>query len=222
MTEVREQEPAPARTASRSRGLRRPAGLAVLGALAGVAAKAADESGWQWAGDLGTYPAAWVLVVALISRFAPGVGAAALRAAAFFAAMTAAYYGWAVFVLGFGYEPQLILAWLALSATAVAVFAMGTCWATRRPGPAAGAVLALAAGTALANGALRGVWLERTGSDVVLHPVQAAVEIVVALVVVLVLPRHRSTRLWALGLLLPMAWLAQELLNRLLHDTGII
>ena len=61
-----------------------------------------------------------MLVVALIGRFAPTLARAAGRAAAFFAAMTAAYYAWAVLVLGFGYEPDLIVAWLALSATATA------------------------------------------------------------------------------------------------------
>ncbi|NEK86512.1 hypothetical protein GCU60_12220 [Blastococcus saxobsidens] len=197
-------------------------GFALLGALAGAAAKAADESGLQWAADLGTYPAAWVLVVALIGRFAPGLGAAAGRAAVFFAAMTAAYYGWAVFVLGFGYEPELILAWLALSATAVAAFAVVTWWACRRPGLLAGAVLALAGGTAFAHGAVRGLYLSWTGAAVPLRPVQAVVEVVVALVVTLVLPRAPSTRLWAVGLLLPMAWLAQELLDRVLYGTGFL
>ncbi|TYP86830.1 DUF6518 family protein [Blastococcus xanthinilyticus] len=222
MTDLAEPTAGTTAPPSRRGELRRLCGFAVLGALAGVAAKLGDESGWQWAGDLGTYPAAWVLVVALIGRFAPGVGTAAVRAAVFFAAMTAAYYSWAVFVLGFGYQPALIAAWLLLSASAVAAFAAVVSWAARRPGPLAGAVLALAAGTALVNGALRGVWLVWTGSAVVLHPVQAVAEVVVVLVVVLVLPRHRSTRLWALGLLLPMAWLAQELVNRLLYDTGVI
>ncbi|MGY2003559.1 DUF6518 family protein [Blastococcus sp. SYSU DS1024] len=223
MTEVTEVtgDAAPGRAATRGVALPRLAGLAVLGGVAGVAAKLGDESGWRWAADLGTYPAAWVLVVALIGRFAPGVASAAVRAAVFFAAMTAAYYGWAVVVLGFGYEPELIAAWLLLSATAVAVFAAVCWWASRRPGPLPGALLALAAGTALANGAVRGFWLERTGSDVVLHPVQAVVEVAVVLVVVLLLPRRRSTRLWALGLLLPMAWLAQELLDRL-YGTGLV
>ena len=43
-------------------------GVALLGVLAGVAAKAADESGLRWAADLGSYPAAWVLAVALLGR----------------------------------------------------------------------------------------------------------------------------------------------------------
>jgi hypothetical protein len=192
-------------------------GFALLGAVAGVAAKLGDESGWQWAGDLGTYPAAWVLVVALIGRSAPGAGAAAARAAVFFAAMTAAYYGWAVYVLGFGYDPGLILAWLFLAVTAVAVFAAVVRWATRRPGPVAGALLALAAGTALAHSAVWGYYLTWTGSPVPRHPVQAVVEVGVALVVTLVLPRFHSTRLWALALLLPMAWVATRALD-LLHQ----
>lgn len=39
--------------------------LALVGGLAGIAAKAADESGVRGAADLGSYPAAWVLAVAL-------------------------------------------------------------------------------------------------------------------------------------------------------------
>jgi hypothetical protein len=51
------------------------AGFVLLGVLAGVTAKAADESGWGWAADLGSYPAAWVLAVALIGGSAPSVRA---------------------------------------------------------------------------------------------------------------------------------------------------
>jgi len=54
----------------RRAGLRLLATFAGLGVLAGVAAKAADESGWRWAADLGSYPAAWVLAVAVIGRSA--------------------------------------------------------------------------------------------------------------------------------------------------------
>jgi len=51
--------------------------LVVAGVLAGIAAKAADESGRRWAADLGSYPAAWVLAVALIGRCAGTPRAAA-------------------------------------------------------------------------------------------------------------------------------------------------
>jgi hypothetical protein len=198
--------------------------FAAIGVLAGIAAKAGDESGWRWAADLGSDAAAWVLAVALIGRYAPTVALAALRAATFFAAMTVAYYGWAVAVLGFGYEPDLIAAWLALSATAVAVFAAGTRWATSRPGVLPGAFLGLVAGTVLVGGAVRRLWLWTDGSLVaeLVNPVQAVIEVVAVLVVTLVLPRHRSTRLWALALTLPMWWLAQTLIQELLYGTGVI
>jgi hypothetical protein len=196
----------------------------VLGVLAGVAAKAGDESGWNWAGDLGSEPAAWVLVVALIGRYAPTVVLAASRAAVFFAAMTLAYYGWAVLVLGFGYQPDLIVAWLALSASAVAAVAAGTHWATRRPGLPSGAFLALAAGIVLVGGAVRRVilWADGARLPELVNPIQVGVEVVAVLLITLMLPLHRSTRLWALALVLPMWWLAQELIEHLLYGTGFI
>jgi hypothetical protein len=209
----------------RARGdLRVLAGFTTLGVLAGIAAKAGDESGWRWAADLGSDPAAWVLAVALIGRYAPTAALAALRAAVFFAAMTVAYYGWAVGVLGFGYEPDLVVAWLGLSATAVAVFAAGTRWATRRSGVLPGAVLALVAGTVLAGGAVRRLWLWADGSvaSELANPVQAVVEIAAVLVVVVVLPTYTRTRLWALALTLPMWWLASTLIQQLLYGTGVI
>ena len=118
----------PARRAAESSRL---VGLAALGVLAGIAAKAADESGMTWAADLGTYPAAWVLAVALIGRYAPTLLLAAVRAAVFFAAMTVAYYTWAAVVLNFGWS-SLLVPWLVLSSTAVAGAAVTAWWGTRR------------------------------------------------------------------------------------------
>ncbi len=60
-----------------------------------------------------SYPAAWVLAVALLGRAAPTVCAAAARSAAFFAAMSVAYYAWAALALGFGWN-RLLGAWLLL------------------------------------------------------------------------------------------------------------
>ncbi|TFV91639.1 hypothetical protein E4P40_05645 [Blastococcus sp. CT_GayMR20] len=166
-------------------------GFAAFGLLAGIAAKVGDESGWSWAGDLGSYPAAWVLAVALIGRAAPAWRTAAVRAAVFFAAMTVAYYAYAAWVLGFGWN-RLLPVWLLLSATAVACAAVAAWWGTRRPGPLPGALMAAAAGIVLAG---RGAGI------------QLVVDVVVAVVLVLLLPRHGSTRVWALVLTLPMAWL---------------
>ncbi|WP_113800437.1 DUF6518 family protein [Blastococcus sp. TF02-8] len=190
---------------------------AVTGVLAGVAAKAADESGWQAAADLGTYPAAWVLAVVLVGRSAPTAVAAAARAAVFFAAMTLAYYAYAAWVLHFGWS-RLLPVWLVLSATAVAVTAAGSWWATRRSGPLPGAGLALAGGIALAGGAFLPLWRRLTGTaaegELLLHPVQGVVDGVVAVLLVAMLPRHLTTRLWGLALLAPMTWLALRLFDR--------
>jgi hypothetical protein len=181
------------------------------GVLAGAAAKAADESGVAWAADLGTYPAAWVLVVALIGRAAPTAAAAAARAAVFFAAMTTAYYAWAAWVLGFGWS-RLLPAWLVLSATAVAATAAACWWATRRVGALPGGVVALAAGVTLAGGEAAALFWTLTGAAGpgfrTVHPVQGWVDVVVAVLLVAVVPRSGRTRLWALVLLAPATWLA--------------
>jgi len=181
--------------------------LALAGAgglAAGVAAKAADASGWRWAAELGHYPAAWVLVVALIGWRAPSLRAAAVRAAVFFAAMTVTYYGWAGLVLDRGWEVRLLVAWLVLSATAVPVTAAAVHVATRRTGWLPGALLATTAGITLGGGVL---------ADVGDHPVQAVADVVVAVVLVVVLPRDGRTRLEAVGLTAPLTWGAAQLLD---------
>ncbi|MCA0144364.1 DUF6518 family protein [Blastococcus sp. LR1] len=191
-------------------------GFLLAGVLAGVAAKAADESGWRWAADLGTFPAAWVLAVALIGRCAPTVVAAAVRAAVFFASMTLAYYCYAAWVLHFGWN-RLLPVWLLLSATTVAATAAGVRWAARRSGPLPAAGWSLAAGIVLAGGQFLPLWRRVTGTaargEVLIHPVQGVVDAVVALVLVLVLPRDLPTRIWALVLLAPMTWLALRLFD---------
>lgn len=177
---------------------RRLLAAAPAGVLAGIAAKAADESGQAWAADLGSYPAAWVLAVAALGRWAPSARAAAARACVFFAVMSLAYYAWAALVLGFGWN-RLLVAWLLLSVTVVPAVAVAAQWATRRPGPLPGALLAGAAGIVLAGGAVL--------ADAGAHPVQAVADVVAAAVLVAVLPRHGRTRLWAPALLLPATWL---------------
>ncbi len=178
---------------------------AVLGVLAGVVAKAADESGLTWAADLGSYPALWVLAVALVGRAAPTARAAAARAALFFAAMTLAYYAWAALVLGFGWN-RLLPAWLVLSATAVAGVAAAVQVAARRSGLLPAAVSAAAAGIVLGGGALGGP----PG-----HAVQAVADVAVVAVLLAVVPRDRRTRLTALLVVLPAAWVAARGLDLL-------
>jgi hypothetical protein len=88
----------------------------------------------------------------------------------------------------------------------------------------AGGLVALVAGTALVGGALRKLYLWWDGSveAMALQTVQAAMELVAVLVISLVLPRHRSTRVWALALVLPMWWLADRVINLALYGTGVI
>jgi hypothetical protein len=146
-----------------------------------------------------SYPAAWVLAVALLGRAAPTVCAAAARSAAFFAAMSVAYYAWAALALGFGWN-RLLGAWLLLSATAVPAVAAAVRWATRCPDLLPGAPLAGTAGIVLAGGAVL--------ADATARPVQAVADVAVAAVLVVVLPRDARTRLWAAVLLVPATWLA--------------
>ena len=84
--------------------------------------------------------------------------------------------------------------------------------------------MGLVAGTALVGGGLRGLyrWWDGSYPDVALRPVQAGVEVLAVLVIALVLPRHRSTRLWALALVLPMWWLADRLIDLALYGTGVL
>lgn len=186
-----------------------------LGLLAGVLAKAGDESGWRWAADLGTYPAAWVLAVALIGRLSPSPRAAAVRAGAFFAAMAVAYYTWAALVLDFGWAPRLLVVWLLLSATAVPVTGAVVHWATRRSGPLPGALLGVPAGLVLGSGAARQLWLQRVDPDLALpdRPVQVVAELVTAVVLVAVLSRDRRTGRWAAVLAVPAVLVAAPVLD---------
>lgn len=189
------------------------------GVLAGIAAKAGDESGWRWAADLGTYPAAWVLAVAVMGWAAPTPGAAALRAGVFFAAMTLAYYGWAAAVLGFGWQWDLVVVWLLLSATAVPATGAVVHWATRRAGWRPGALLGVPAGLVLGSGAAREAWRawgdQALAAVVPARPVQTVVELVTVVVLVAVLPRHRSTRFWAVLWAVPATVLAPHALDLL-------
>ncbi len=202
----RSARPSPSSTSRRTSDPARTLGLAAgAGLLAGIAAKAADESGLTWAADLGSYPALWVLAVALVGRAAPTARVAAVWAAVFFAAMTLAYYAWAALVLGFGWN-RLLPAWLVLSATAVAAVAAAVQQAARRPGVRAAAVVAAVVGIVLGGGALGG-----PGG----HPVQAVADVVVAGLLVAVLPRDARTRWWTLALLVPVTVLAARGLDLL-------
>jgi hypothetical protein len=62
---------------------------------------------------------------------------------------------------------------------------------------------------------MRQMWWSWTGRypTTAPRPVQAAVEVAVVLVLTVVLPGQLRTRLWALALTVPMAWLSVRLLD---------
>ena len=74
------------------------------------------------------------------------------------------------------------------------------------------ATVAISAGLAaiaFGGGVVRQQWGIWTGAQPYLmaQPVQAVVDVVVTLVLVVVLPRHPRTRLWAVALTVPLVWL---------------
>ncbi len=186
-----------------------------LGLLAGVLAKAGDESVRQWAADLGTYPAAWVLAVALIGWWAPTPRAAAVRSGTFFAAMAVAYYAWAALVLDFGWSPRLLIAWLGLSATAVPATGAVVHGATRRSGPLPGGLLGVPAGLVLGSGAAQEWWRAwvQAGPALPDRPVQVIAELVTAATLVAVLPQDPRTGRWAAVLAVPAVLVAAPVLG---------
>jgi hypothetical protein len=82
--------------------------------------------------------------------------------------------------------------------------------------------MAMAGGIALAGGSLQRLVHVLAGGlpATAGRPVQAAVDVLVAVVLAVVLPRHRATRVWALVLTVPLTGLAAVLLQRLYHLLG--
>jgi len=181
--------------------------LAALGVVAGVAAEAFHRS-VGWGAAQGSFTAASVLAVALVGRLAPRGSAAVLRSVVFYAAMSIAVCVSAAELFDVGWNFRQLAAWLFLSATVVPALALALWWATQRAGLLPGALVAVPTAFVLAGGA---VWWQievMTGRQphLVDRPVQAAFEAVTALVLLLALPRHASTRVWAVVLAVPFTW----------------
>lgn len=194
--------------------LPRLVGVAALGAASGVLAKVADESGVGWLSDLGSYPGAWILIVALFGFAGPTPGTAAGWSALFFVAMCLGYYAWSVLVLGFPLAAEIYL-WLAAAITVAPVTGAAAWWATRRRGAAPGLAVAGIAGLALSSGKVHQFWLYANGlfPEHALRPIQATLEIAMALTIALMLPRDALTRVWAGVGLVPMVWMAPRIVD---------
>ncbi len=198
-------------------------GWLVLGGLAaGAAAKIADESGIGWLADLGTYPAVWVLALAVLSRAAPSAAAAAVTAGMFFSSMVLGYYAWARLALSFPWGPEPLY-WLAIATVAVPLLATGVWWALRNTGALAGLVLSAVAAIAVGNGAMLRAFRALTGHlplDL-LRPVQVIAEIVISILLIVVFPRDNRTRWWAIAAWLPLLWFTPRILDPVLARIGL-
>ncbi|TVR70135.1 MAG: hypothetical protein EA415_13260 [Sphaerobacteraceae bacterium] len=196
-------------------------GLSILAILSGASAKAADESGLNWASGLGDHPAMWVLALALIGWLAPSPGRAAIRAVIYFVVMCLAYYAWAAFVLNFPVAYDIWF-WIGLAATAVPLFAAVLRWTRDQHGILPGFILATVAALAVIDGVvwqLWWAWVENGAPDgFPLRPFQAVVNIAVALTIAGVFPRDHRTRVWALLLLIPIAILLSRVLPYVLDS----
>ncbi len=194
---------------SASRGMLRVGACVVLGALAGVAAKWVDDSPTRWLSDLGNYPGLWIFAIAAIGGLSRTLPEAVLRSVAFFVAMSLAYYGWSAYVLDIS-AWRYWLVWTTLAITVVPLMSALVNVACRRRGILPGLLLAAVAGVPLADGAISQLWthhaLGAMPPGTPLHPVQAAVNLTAALVIAGAFPRHHVTRVWALALTVPAAW----------------
>ncbi len=188
---------------------------AVVGAFSGIGAKAADQSGVGWLNDLGTYPAAWMLIIVLIAWWFRTPLLAAGHSSAFFVAMVMSYYVYARQVLGFGVARDETI-WLVAAVTVAPVAAAALNWASRSDHPAAAVVPALYAGVVLSSGPLRQYIVHIQNpfpAGVRFYPIQAIVELATGAAVIALIPGSRTQRLTAALLSMPAVWVAPKLIQ---------
>ncbi len=180
-------------------GRARPAFLALAtGASAGCVAKWSDEHGPDWLGDLGTELSFWVFIAVLVGWLTGSLAQAAVTSAVFFVTMTASYYAWSVFVLGFSFESASLI-WFALALSACPLLS-ASMHAARRDSPGSVA-LGAAAALVAASGSVRTWWLQLIGALGEEHPDHTVGGLLnVAMVVTLVLLARSPRRILLAGL----------------------
>ena len=162
------------------------------GFLAGFLAKLADK--WDpMSADLASHLGLWVVLIAVIARLSPTRTSAAIWCAAFFVAMTIAYYGTAAFLFG-NTAKVFATFWLVASLTATPLVA-AVVQGTKMPGWRGALAIALPAGLLVAE-ALR--LLVRVG---LAEWVQIAFDLVAASAIVAVWARGATARLQVVALL---------------------
>ncbi|OJX66429.1 MAG: hypothetical protein BGO94_06045 [Micrococcales bacterium 72-143] len=194
------------------------------GAVAGVLAKLADGP-VTWLGDLATYLAVWVLGVTLIGAFAPSAPRAAARASAAFVSVCVGYYGFAVVVLGYPVGRESVV-WVLLSLTLVPAIASLVRIARTADRWWSSIVIATVAAMCVADDAIARVVIALT-EDVPeafmysVRPIQAIINVVSAVVVVLVAPRSWRVRWWALLAAVPLAFVGAMVMSEARSTLGV-
>lgn len=177
--------------------------IAVLvGAAIGLVAKFNDEHGGLQ--DIGTYVALWGALAAVTAFWAPSRGIAALRAALVMAAAMTTYYAYQAHLFGY-FSENLYAGWLGLSLTAVPVWAFlvaggrGTGW------------LAALAASAPVGLLVAEAWSTRHHFD--LHGEVAIVNVAVAVLLVVVVPRTWAQRGRVVACAVPVSLVAMPVID---------
>jgi hypothetical protein len=177
------------------------------GAVSGIAAKMADQTQVGWLSALGTYPAIWMLVVVAISYWLRTPILTAAHAATFFVVMVCSYYFYAHQILGFGIARDETI-WFIAAITVAPLAAAALNWASNASHPASSIIPAVIAGVVLASGPFRQYVFQLQHA-----PVQAIIDLVVALATIVVIPKTPTNRLIAAALTIPATWLAPQLIQ---------
>lgn len=197
---------------------------AAIGLGWGVLARVLTDSPAAAPHDLVVSAAVWIAGIATIGRTARSPQLAAWSGAAAYLAAVIGYYGWSILVLG---RPADLpaLGWAAVAVTVCPALAALTSWSLSARGVAGGIVLAVFAGAILVDGTAQQLVLRATGQLPVtfaLHPVQAALDCVLVLITVLVLPRSGRTLFVAVVAAVPCVAFLPGTLAVLAYSTGLL
>lgn len=198
-------------------------GCIALGLVAGALAKFADLVPGGEVSSVASGLAVWGLLLALIARFSPGPGWAAVRAGLFFVGMVAAYYAVTLLLLSYLATPRLVVAWGAAAVTACPVVAAVLQRSFRSHRTAAAVPVGIVAGVMCIDGAMQRVLLALQEPALLesSRPLAAGIEVLAAIVIAVLLPRVGRVRLLAAGVGVFTTLLFLPLIERLVYGFGL-
>lgn len=198
-------------------------GFALTGSAAGVLARCADAIPGGDVSAMVSGLAVWVLSLALIAKVSPGAGSAAVRSAAFFLGMVAAYYAVTVYVLRDLVTPRLVVAWGVAAFTACPAVAAVSEKAFRSRRIIAAVPIGIIAGSVFVDGAMQRVLLALEDPDLGLgtRPLAAGVEVLTAVVIVILLPRSGRVRVLGAAIAVITSLVLLPVIERLVYGSGL-